>query len=275
MRVENNMKPLLQLFAMLLAGLVLGSVIQLYLLGNTPPNEAAVEKPLLLLSGMMAFQVLTFAIPALVWGRIHNRALFAIIQSAVAIRQVVFAILFCGAVFFVANEFNAWTIHFLTERGSQLISGLDAQMQVYQSLFANPDLLWLNLLVFGVVPAFAEELFFRGVLYNYLKKRLNSFFHAAIISSLLFAGMHMQIVQIIPIFILGFALAVIYQATGRIWIAMLLHATNNVIQVVSLMHNNEFAWGGLWILIPLLVALLLFRKIIVSPGFRQINKDLS
>jgi membrane protease YdiL (CAAX protease family) len=87
--------------------------------------------------------------------------------------------------------------------------------------------------------------------------------------------MHMQIVQIIPIFILGFALAVIYQATGRIWIAMLLHATNNVIQVVSLMHNNEFAWGGLWILIPLLVALLLFRKIIVSPGFRQINKDLS
>lgn len=268
MREDYSMKPLFQLFAMLLAGLVLGSVLQLYLLGDTSPNEAAVEKPLLLLSGMMAFQVLTFAIPALVWSRIHNQALFVSIQSSVSIKQLGLAILFFVAIFFVANELNAWTIRFLTERGSQLISGLDEQMRVYQSLFANPDLLWLNVLVFGVVPACAEELFFRGIVYNYLKKKLNSFFHAAIISSLLFAGMHMQLVQIIPIFMLGFALAFVYQSTGKIWIAMLLHATNNVVQVVALMHNKEFAWGGWWMLVPLVVAALLFRKSIGTTGFR-------
>jgi membrane protease YdiL (CAAX protease family) len=71
----------------------------------------------------------------------------------------------------------------------------------------------------------------------------------------------MQIAQFIPIFILGFALAVVYHTTGKIWLAMLLHAANNSIQVLALMQQKEFAWGGWWIVLPFLFALFLYRAI--------------
>lgn len=261
MSSEYGMRPLLQLFALLLAGLVVGSMVQLYLLGDTPPDAAAVEKPLLLLTGMMCFQLCTFALPALIWSRLHPHSFLSTGQTAITFQRIVILLLFFGSVFFFANELNYWTIRYLTESGSSLVNGLNEQLVIYQALFTNGDLLWFNLLVFGLVPAISEELFFRGIVFNYLKSKLNSFIHAALISSLFFAGMHMQIAQFIPIFILGFALAVVYHITGKIWLAMLLHAANNSIQVLALMQQKEFSLGGLWIILPFFSALFLYRAI--------------
>jgi uncharacterized protein len=262
MSTEFGMRPLFQLFAMLLAGLIAGSMLQLFLLGDTPPDEAAVDKPVRLLLGMMSFQLLTFAIPAIIWSRLHHHALFSKGSFPVSLSQIGLLVLFFLAVFFFANELNYWIIAILTESGSSLVGGLEEQMGVYQALFDKPDLLWLNILVFGLIPAFSEELFFRGIVFNYLKDRLNSFTHAAVISSLFFAGMHMEFVQLIPIFLLGFALAVVYHFSGKLWLSMVLHAANNSIQVVALSQQWEWVWGGFWIVIPMIVALLLYRSIL-------------
>lgn len=261
MSTEYGMRPLLQLFALLLAGLVVGSMVQLYLLGETPPDVAAVEKPLLLLTGMMCFQLSTFALPAIIWSRLHKHSFLSKEQLSLTFSRIILILLFFASVFFFANELNYWTIRFLTESGSSLVNGLNEQLIIYQALFTNGELLWFNLLVFGFVPAISEELFFRGIVFNYLKTKLNSFIHAALISSLFFAGMHMQIAQFIPIFILGFALAVVYHNTGKIWLAMLLHAANNSIQVIALMQHKEFAWGGWWIVLPFILTLFLYRAI--------------
>jgi uncharacterized protein len=262
MSTEYGMRPLFQLFALLLAGLIVGSMFQLVLLGDTPPDEAAVDKPVRLLLGMMSFQLLTFAIPAIIWSRLHYHPLFPKGSFPLSLSQVGLLVLFFLAVFFFANELNYWIIAVLSESGSSLVAGLEEQMGEYQALFDKPDLLWLNIVVFGLIPAFSEELFFRGIVFNYLKDRLNSFTHAAVISSLFFAGMHMQLVQLLPIFLLGFALAVVYHFSGKLWLSIVLHAANNSIQVIALSHHQEWVLGGFWVVVPMIVAILLYRRIL-------------
>jgi membrane protease YdiL (CAAX protease family) len=84
----------------------------------------------------------------------------------------------------------------------------------------------------GVVAApIGEEVFFRGLLYNSLKRRLN--IPAAItISGLLFALIHFGPLAIVAIFPMGMALAYVYEKTRSLWVTICMHATNNGLQFV-------------------------------------------
>ncbi|MBI3829747.1 MAG: CPBP family intramembrane metalloprotease [Planctomycetes bacterium] len=87
--------------------------------------------------------------------------------------------------------------------------------------------------------AFFEELLFRGVLYNVLKRHLGTW-PAALGGSLIFALVHRVHSQVLPLFILSLLLTYAYERSGRLLPSMVLHALNNSVTLVLLL----WTYGG-------------------------------
>ncbi len=90
---------------------------------------------------------------------------------------------------------------------------------------------WLIVLAVVVLAPIAEEVFFRGVVFNAWRRERGPVF-AYVGSSALFAAIHLSLVSLVPIFVLGLALAWVYERSGYSLLApMVLHATVNGISV--------------------------------------------
>jgi membrane protease YdiL (CAAX protease family) len=87
----------------------------------------------------------------------------------------------------------------------------------------------LLLLVGGALIApIIEELFFRGFVFAGLRKHWD-WKKAAMASAILFAMAHIVPTSIPPIFILGVIFAFLYQISGSIWPAIIMHMLTNAI----------------------------------------------
>jgi membrane protease YdiL (CAAX protease family) len=73
-----------------------------------------------------------------------------------------------------------------------------------------------------------EEFFFRGFLYQALRTRLGVY-GGAVTSGLIFGAIHFKPEFLVPLAILGTALALLFQKTNSLWPCILLHAANNAI----------------------------------------------
>jgi uncharacterized protein len=91
----------------------------------------------------------------------------------------------------------------------------------------NPWLVTVAIVVFAPI---AEELFFRGIVFNaWLREASRTW--AYIGSAALFAAIHLSLESLLPIFLLGLALAWVYQRTGNLLAPITMHATVNAISV--------------------------------------------
>ena len=111
---------------------------------------------------------------------------------------------------------------------------------VTQALY-HQDLL-LEALVLVIAAPLAEELLFRGVLFRRMRTYC-SWLPAALITSLIFAAFHGNILQGVYGFLLGMLLTWVYERLHTIWGAVLLHAAANA---ASLLATE---WSGLSALI--------------------------
>jgi membrane protease YdiL (CAAX protease family)/uncharacterized RDD family membrane protein YckC len=85
-----------------------------------------------------------------------------------------------------------------------------------------------SVLLIAIVAPISEELFFRGLLYGGLRRRMAPVL-AALISGLIFGGLHATtgLTAVPPLVILGFVLALLYERTGSLWPPILVHFVNN------------------------------------------------
>jgi CAAX protease family protein len=88
-------------------------------------------------------------------------------------------------------------------------------------------------IVVALTPAFCEELLFRGVVLGSFR-RGTRLVPAVLVSGVMFSLFHMNPVTFIPLAVLGVVLAIIVIRTGSIVSAMLAHACNNSIAIISL-----------------------------------------
>jgi len=87
------------------------------------------------------------------------------------------------------------------------------------------------LLAFILVAPVAEELFFRGVVYNAWERERGPV--AAVLgSAALFAAIHTSLFSLMPIFALGVTLAMVFRSTRSLPATMAMHAGFNAISVV-------------------------------------------
>jgi membrane protease YdiL (CAAX protease family) len=108
--------------------------------------------------------------------------------------------------------------------------GIEADTQLAERAVETLDP-WLVVLVVIILAPIAEELFFRGIVFN-AWLREGGVRWAFIGSTLLFALIHLSIAAFVPILLLGFALAWVYRRTQSLLAPIALHATFNGISVV-------------------------------------------
>ncbi len=90
-----------------------------------------------------------------------------------------------------------------------------------------------TLFFIGILIPFAEEAFFRGVLYRWLRDRWGVK-AGALISSAIFGALHLEIATGLTAFVLGLGLAFIYERHRSLWSCTLVHALNNLSALVLL-----------------------------------------
>lgn len=103
----------------------------------------------------------------------------------------------------------------------------------------QPGLLPFAILIYAALPAFVEEIVFRGLLMKKLQLVSGDFHFGVIVSALLFAAFHMQAWNLLPIFGMGVILGYIYHYTKDIRYTMLCHFLYNGIQLTFMFFIPE------------------------------------
>ena len=114
-------------------------------------------------------------------------------------------------------------------------------------LFLQADNFGLKLLNIGLLallPAFAEELTFRGTLQQIIanSQQPTAKVHMAIwLTAILFSSIHMQFLGFIPRMLMGALFGYMFVWTGTLWIPILMHFTNNAFAISAyyLMANRQ------------------------------------
>ncbi len=102
-------------------------------------------------------------------------------------------------------------------------------VQIYMQTSSKDALTFFTLFVAVLGPIF-EEIFFRGFTYSALRTRFGVT-SGIVLSSLIFAVLHMHLAAFVPIFVLSVYLAFLYEKTGSLVPSMTVHVLHNLIMV--------------------------------------------
>jgi uncharacterized protein len=115
-----------------------------------------------------------------------------------------------------------------------VLFGVDVEPQpLIQFLAQNPSL-GDRLLLIGtalVIAPVTEELIFRGYIFGVLCRYVGKWW-ALLISAMVFAAIHAHIPSLAGLFALAITLTLVYEGTGSLWAAILMHSLFNAITVV-------------------------------------------
>ncbi|TCW36049.1 hypothetical protein EDC21_11115 [Thermohydrogenium kirishiense] len=88
-----------------------------------------------------------------------------------------------------------------------------------------------------IIAPIVEEIIFRGLIFNELRKEL-SIYTAIIIQSAIFAIIHGSLYQGFYAFLLGIFLSVMYYLTESIWAPIIIHISSNLIGLLGGLFDN-------------------------------------
>lgn len=106
----------------------------------------------------------------------------------------------------------------------------DVSFDVYQDITTMNPVAYL--LLSAVFAPVAEEVIYRGVIFNSVKKGFPVWI-AYVVSAFVFAFMHGTVVHMIIGFVCGILFAVVYQYTKSLRISILMHAAYNVLSLCA------------------------------------------
>lgn len=120
--------------------------------------------------------------------------------------------------------------------------------------------------IIGVLTGVAEEFAFRGFLLRHLIRTTGKTWLAILMSGIVFALLHFNYLQIIPLIAFGIALGMIFVLTKSVWLGIVLHASNNIINITWLHQGGFPNWmeeSTVLITVPailLLIGLLIWKR---------------
>lgn len=138
-----------------------------------------------------------------------------------------------------------------------IISLLSVESERYDSVeaiqYSVP--IWLGLILYGVISPIAEEVIFRGLIYNRMKHYFRLWV-SVIVSAVMFAGFHANLTQILYGIVMGILITLCYEWIGSFGAPLLFHMTANVF--VFLFASVKLGNEAMVILVsPIMVAVLI------------------
>lgn len=92
---------------------------------------------------------------------------------------------------------------------------------------------FIPFIVTGIFAPLSEEIFFRGFLYQALRRKIGVRW-GILIASLVFGFMHLDIVRMVPLTLGGIVLNILYEKSGSIYPSMIAHGVWNSIMTYSI-----------------------------------------
>jgi len=96
----------------------------------------------------------------------------------------------------------------------------------------QPSIISVNIFMIVILPAFGEELFFRGTLQPMFGRLFKSSHAAVWVTAFIFAFIHLQFLSFLPRFILGALLGYLFVYGKNIWYPIAGHFLNNLITII-------------------------------------------
>lgn len=119
---------------------------------------------------------------------------------------------------------------------------------------------WISTMTICLLPAIAEEIFFRACVQTTLLRMMKGNpVMAIIITAVVFSALHGQLSGLVPRVFLGLILGLVFYFSGSLWLSILLHFINNFLSVLLMFmyHRGFISWDVSSIgKIPLWMALL-------------------
>lgn len=173
---------------------------------------------------------------------------------------------------FLFSAFSGLLVCTLGDRATSIFSAFVSAAGVN---FESPDTaepntpmgFFLQIIAYAVIPPLVEEFVMRGIVMQPLRKYGDRF--AIVVSAVLFAALHGNMVQIPFAFIAGLALGYFAIVTNSIWTSVAIHFLNNLsATIISIYYTNHsendmfffYAIEGA-ILVLGVIAFILFMKL--------------
>jgi len=159
-------------------------------------------------------------------------------------KNVVLCILLAFSVFLLLPLFNEMNRIFAETLGvyDRLVQEKQVSDQLINNLIQNDSSFLFGLFTIGIITGIAEEFAFRGFLFRHLIKNTNHVLLSITLSAFLFAVLHFNYLQIIPLFLFGMTLAIVYYISNHIWLPIALHSVNNILNVVWMRTDTFPSW---------------------------------
>ncbi|HPD94478.1 MAG TPA: CPBP family intramembrane metalloprotease [Tenuifilaceae bacterium] len=119
---------------------------------------------------------------------------------------------------------------------SQWMNDFEAKAEVLTNAFMETSTIGgflLNLLMIAIIPAFGEEIIFRGILQKHFISITKKRWAGILITAALFSAFHLQFKGFVPRMALGVIFGYIYAYSNNIWLTILAHFTNNALATVA------------------------------------------
>jgi membrane protease YdiL (CAAX protease family) len=119
----------------------------------------------------------------------------------------------------------------------------DMQDKILQDFLSGNKQVYWTLFNVALVPAFCEEVLYRGFVLNTLKRKWGVT-AAVLISGIVFGLYHVRFTQLIPLAFLGILLAILAWKSGSILPAMVAHFVNNATSVLIAYKFPDYAFSN-------------------------------
>ena len=118
-------------------------------------------------------------------------------------------------------------------------SDVNEQLMRQMLVMNDPGDLFINLFVIALIPAVFEEIFFRGTLQQMMIGFTGNTHAGIAVTGLLFALIHLNVYQLIPMIFLALVLGYLYYYTGSIIPGIILHFCNNTFAILAKYYENR------------------------------------
>lgn len=220
--------------------------------------------------GNSAGQLLFLALATWLFCRVHvsraNRASFLRFQTFDNLPKMIGIAFVLILVVQPVVWFVAW-LNTLIPMPHFLQSLQTHQMGTIKDYITEKNHLWMTLFNVALIPAFCEEILFRGYALRSFQKSWGPL-AAIAVTGVIFGLFHLEPVNFLPLAMIGIILAYITWATRSIFPAMIAHFTNNALGILLAIYYPDTALAsttatkmppiGLFILSIILSAFLLY-----------------
>ena len=177
---------------------------------------------------------IAFGASVLFWIRYVNRGnLAALGRPAQPLRDVLL-----GVGVGIGLIFAGGATLFLVREGVSLVTGETPAQPEQIGACVRGTALALMAPVVVIVAPLGEEIFFRGFLYNGLRRRL-ALWPALLISSLVFGLVHVYPLLIPALFVVGLGLALLYERQRSLLAPVVAHATFNILGFITIALGRQ------------------------------------